>query len=187
MPKTKSAYWLANFDEKRILQRRYFKKFDLPQLSDAEILATLKVNDEESVQVMEQKLSEVKALHDQAQNFNNKMLIRYSERLKKVHGKTYGEYLLACMSVAALIQSLRKLYYDNESRIQQEYKKVFTERLKKYRKAAGLTQKELGELVQVSPRGMSYYARGEREMPVHLLIRISKILNVSVDDLLGVK
>lgn len=69
----------------------------------------------------------------------------------------------------------------------EEYKKIFIERLKKYRKAAGLTQKELGELVQVSPMGMSHYARGERDVPTHTLIRIAKILNVSTDELLGLR
>ena len=187
MPKTRSAYWLENFDEKRILQRRYFKKFNLPQLSDVEILATLKVNDEEAIQATEQKITTVKALHDQAQNFNNKMLIRYSERLKKVHGKTYGEYLLACMSVVELIQALRKLYYDNEKQIQRKYQQIFVERLKKYRKAAGLTLTRLGELTQVSPRGMSHYANGAREMPLHTLARVSKVLGVSTDELLGLR
>ncbi|MBQ7705029.1 MAG: helix-turn-helix transcriptional regulator [Selenomonadaceae bacterium] len=187
MPKTRDAYWLENFDEKRILQRRYFKKFNLPHLSDAEILATLKVNDEDSVEAMEQKLSKVRALHDQAQRFNNKMLIRYSERLKKVHGKTYGDYLLACMSVAELIHALRKIYYADEGRIQKEYQKIFIERLKKYRKAAGLTLTKLGELTQVSPRGMSHYARGAREMPLHTLARVSKVLGVSADELLGLR
>jgi len=187
MPKTRSAYWLENFDEKRILQRQYFKKFELPQLSDVEILDSLKVNADDSVMEMEEKISKVRALHDQAQRFNNKMLIRYSERLKKVQGKTYGEYFVACMSVAELIHALRKIYYADEGRIQKEYRKVFTERLKKYRKAAGLTQKELGELVQVSPMGMSHYARGERDMPTHTLIRIAKILNVTADELLGLR
>ncbi len=69
----------------------------------------------------------------------------------------------------------------------EEYQKIFIERLKKYRKAAGLTQKELGELVQVSPMGMSQYARCKRDIPTHTLIRIAKILNVSTDELLGLR
>ena len=149
-------------------------------------METLKVNDEDSIQAMEQKLTKVKALHDQEQKFE-KMAVRYFDRKSKVGGVVYIDEISARNAVVSLIIGLRKLYYADEGRIQKEYQKIFIERLKKYRKAAGLTQKELGELVQVSPMGMSHYARGERDMPTHTLIRIAKILNVSADDLLGLR
>lgn len=186
MPKTKAAFWLANFDEEKILQRPYFKKFSLPPLTDTEILSSLEVSEEEDIASMEEKLSVIKALHTAAQNFNN-LLIRYSERLKKVAGKTYGEFLAATMATAELIQSLKQLYYTVESTIQKHYRKTFTERLRQYRKAAGLTQKELAALVQVSPMGISHYARGERDVPTHTLARLSKVLGVTTDELLGLR
>lgn len=186
MPKKRRAFWLANLDEDRIFQRPYFKAFDLPDVTDAEILSMLKVSDSDSLEEMERKLAQVKSLHEKAQDFQE-LASRYSDRLKKVHGKTYADFLSLVMSLADLLSALRQLYYENEKRIQKEYQKIFIERLKKYRKAAGLTQKELGELVQVSPMGMSHYARGERDIPTHTLIRIAKILNVSTDELLGLR
>lgn len=186
MPKTKRAFWLANLDEAKILQRPYFKQFELPDVTDIELLSILKVSEDDSLSEMEGKLTKVKALHEKAQDFLD-LIDRYSDRLKKVHGKAYWEFLFLVMALPELIKALRRLYYENEKRIQAEYKKIFIERLKKYRKAAGLTQKELGELVQVSPMGMSHYARGERDIPTHTLIRIAKILNVSTDELLGLR
>ena len=38
MPKTKNAYALRNFDAKKILQRRWFKNFNLPVDDDEKIL-----------------------------------------------------------------------------------------------------------------------------------------------------
>lgn len=186
MPKKRRAFWLKNFDEKKVLQRPYFKAFALPDVPDAEILSLLTVCDSDSVDEMERKLAQVKSLHEKAQDFQE-LASRYSKRLKKVHGKVYLNFLSLVMSLADLLSALRQLYYENEKRIQKEYQKIFIARLRQFRKAAGLTQKELGELVQVSPMGMSHYARGERDIPTHTLIRIAKILNVSTDELLGLR
>lgn len=187
MPKTKAAFWLANFDEEKILQRPYFKKFSLPPLTDTEILSSLEVSEEEDIASMEQKLSTIKALHTAAQNFNNHLLIRYAERLKKIQRQTYIEFLTATMALTELIQSLQQMYYEVEGVIQKCYRKAFTERLRQYRKAAKLTQKELGELVQVSQRGMSNYELGDRDIPSYTLARLSKVLGVTTDELLGLR
>lgn len=186
MPKKRRAFWLANLDENRIFQRPYFKAFDLPDVPDAEILSTLKTSDSDSLDEMERKLAQVKSLYEKTQDFQD-LVDRYSVRYSKVHGKAYGEILTLILTLATLFPALRKLYYENEERIQKEYKKIFIERLRKYRKAAGLTLARLGELTQVSPSAMSHYSRGAREMPLHTLARVSKVLNVSTDELLGLK
>ena len=186
MPKTRGAYWLENFDEKKILQRRFFKRFNLPQLSDIEILETLKVRDEDSVQVMEQKLSKVKALHDQAQKFE-KMAIRYFNRKSKVGGVVYIDEISARNEVVSLIIGLRKIYYDNEKRIQQKYREDVIGRLKYFQSKSGITRKKLGEMVQVSPQSMYDYWHQRRDVPLHTLIRLAKVLKISGDELLGLR
>lgn len=183
MPKTRNAFALKNFDEERILQRRYFNDCGKkPNFTDSEIVQSLMVNDSDSIDEMEEKLSKIKALHTRLLQFNA-LIKRHIQR----KGKACIEEITAQMSISELETKLRETYYSTEKTIQSKYRKIFTERLKQYRKAAGLTQKELGELVQVSPMGMSYYARGEREMPLHTLARISKILDISADELLGIK
>lgn len=61
----------------------------------------------------------------------------------------------------------------------------FGQRLAGLRKAQGYTQTELGELLGVSQRAMTYYERESQRPPSHLLTRLAEILNVSVDELLG--
>lgn len=63
----------------------------------------------------------------------------------------------------------------------------FGQRLAKIRKSRGLTQTELGEKVDVTLRVISYYENESGQPPGSILANLSKALNVSVDELLGVK
>ena len=63
----------------------------------------------------------------------------------------------------------------------------FGKRLASLRKAKGLTQKQLGEKVGVSYRVIAYYEGETQYPPAHLIIPISKALEISTDELLGVK
>lgn len=59
------------------------------------------------------------------------------------------------------------------------------ERIKNYRKIAGLTQKELGTRSETSENTIRQYETGKRQPRVEQLQKIAPILNVSVSDLLG--
>ena len=63
----------------------------------------------------------------------------------------------------------------------------FGERLARLRKARGYTQTELGEILDLSQRMMTYYEREDGRPPAHLLGRMAEALGVSVDELLGLK
>ncbi|HJE82949.1 LexA family protein [Megasphaera stantonii] len=58
-------------------------------------------------------------------------------------------------------------------------------RLKALRENAGFTQKELADLVSLTPKAISFYELGEREPTGEVLISLSKIFNVTTDYLLG--
>lgn len=62
---------------------------------------------------------------------------------------------------------------------------MFPERLRQLRKAAGLTQKELGQLVGLDDTTISSYERGISTPNHDLLTRLADVLRVSVDYLLG--
>ena len=64
---------------------------------------------------------------------------------------------------------------------------TFGQRLARLRKARGYTQTELGGLVGLSQRLMTYYERESGRPPGHLLPQLAKILGVNVDVLLGVE
>jgi transcriptional regulator with XRE-family HTH domain len=63
----------------------------------------------------------------------------------------------------------------------------FGKKLAGLRKANGLTQAELGEKVGVSKRVIAYYEGETKYPPTHLIVPLSKALNVTTDELLGVK
>ena len=59
------------------------------------------------------------------------------------------------------------------------------EMIKKLRKARGLSQKALSELIGVSPSIISGYETGERTPSLEILLALSKIFNCSTDVMLG--
>jgi len=63
----------------------------------------------------------------------------------------------------------------------------FGERLARLRKARGYTQTELGEILGLSQRMMTYYEREGGRPPARLLGQIAETLGVAVEKLLGLK
>lgn len=62
---------------------------------------------------------------------------------------------------------------------------LFSKRLKLLRKNKGLTQQELAEKIDVKPSTIGMYEQGRREPDGDTLKKLSKVLNVSIDYLLG--
>ncbi len=63
----------------------------------------------------------------------------------------------------------------------------FGARLAALRKAAGYTQVELAKEIDVSQRVIAYYEGETQHPPANLLPRLAKALNVTTDELLGIK
>lgn len=57
--------------------------------------------------------------------------------------------------------------------------------LKLARKKAGLTLEEVAEKVDTTRSTLSSYEKGNRNMPVHLLVRLLELYNVSFKDVTG--
>ena len=70
---------------------------------------------------------------------------------------------------------------------QEPWRAALAQSLGKYRKAANLTQIELGEKLSYSDKSISKWERGEGVPDVSVLIRLSELYGVSVDELLGRK
>lgn len=197
MPKTKDAFAFRDFNPDHILQRPFFRNFYFEtDKSDEEILKSLSTKTEDSVDSLEKKLYVIKATHERLTEFrylinrHNEQRLAYFYRKpneKDKHRVNEMEYFSASLSVLELINKFEKLYYDIEKKIQALYRKEFGNRLKQGRKSLGLTQKQLGTLIQVSPQAFSLYERGEQDIPVYTVIRLAKALNTSSDQLLGLK
>lgn len=63
----------------------------------------------------------------------------------------------------------------------------FGERLRNIRKARGLTQVQLAAAAQTTQRAVSYYETEAGFPPAPSVISLAKALNVTTDELLGVK
>lgn len=198
----KHAFALRGYDRLRILQRPFFKSFHFPTGTDTEILQTLKAGDEDSVEVMEDKLHTIKATHNRIEEYRRLIekhtarCDRYNKQKAAASGLKLSElkrfaptleYFSARLDCVELAEKFAKLYFETEKKIQRKYRQEFTARLKQARQSAGLKQKELAELVQVSPQGFSLYERGERDIPIHTIIRLAKELKLSGDEILGLK
>ena len=59
------------------------------------------------------------------------------------------------------------------------------ERIQNLREDNDLKQRQLAEYLNCSQRAYSNYELGHRDMPTHVLIRLSDFYGVSVDYLLG--
>ena len=66
-------------------------------------------------------------------------------------------------------------------------REAFGQRLARFRKARGLTQEELGRLLGISQRMVAYYEVETRYVPADLIPSLTRILQVSSDELLGLK
>jgi DNA-binding XRE family transcriptional regulator len=204
MPKTRNAFAFRDFDSSRILQRPFFKDFYfLPDKSDTEILQSLSIVTEDSADTWERNLYVIKATYERLIKFrhlidrhNEKRLDKYnkkkskSKRLKTIklqHSTSAMEYFRASLSVLELINKFKKLYCEIETKLQSRYRQEFANRLKHARQSLGLTQKQLGDLIQVSPQGFSLYERGERDVSVPTIIRLAKVLNMNGNQILGLE
>ena len=63
----------------------------------------------------------------------------------------------------------------------------FGKRLAQLRKDAGYTQKELADEIGATRRVIAYYETESEHPPANLLVDLAKALNVSTDELLGIK
>lgn len=61
---------------------------------------------------------------------------------------------------------------------------ILGEQIKKYRKKAGLTQKQLGEKLGISQQQIAQYENGKRVPKIDALIKIANALNAKFSDLI---
>ena len=58
-------------------------------------------------------------------------------------------------------------------------------RLRELRAAAGLTQTEIADILEMQQNQYSRYERGERELPMHLFVKLAEHYKVSLDYMVG--
>jgi transcriptional regulator with XRE-family HTH domain len=58
-------------------------------------------------------------------------------------------------------------------------------RLRELRASAGLTQTEIADILDMQQNQYSRYERGERELPMHLFVKLAEHYKVSLDYMVG--
>ena len=64
-------------------------------------------------------------------------------------------------------------------------KNAYYPRLRELRVAAGLNQMEVSNLLDMQQNQYSRYERGERELPMHLFVKLAEHYKVSLDYMVG--
>lgn len=60
------------------------------------------------------------------------------------------------------------------------------ERIRNLREDKDLTQKQIGQLLNMSQTGYNQYEIGKNDIPTKILIQLAKFYNTSIDYLLGI-
>ena len=58
-------------------------------------------------------------------------------------------------------------------------------RLRELRASAGLNQTEIADILGIQQNQYSRYERGERELPMHLFVKLAEYYKVSLDYIVG--
>ena len=65
-------------------------------------------------------------------------------------------------------------------------KRKYYPRLRELRVSAGMNQTEIAEILSMQQNQYSRYERGERELPMHLFVKLAVYYKVSLDYMVGI-
>lgn len=200
--KRKDAFAMQDFDEQRILQRSFFKRLNLPNVADDEIIATLTAKSTSSAETQNQ-IDKLNTILDAVADYSKRLLNHHDKfnwrrdssgnRISS-NGRAISErrqwlfwqYSMLASDVVDDLQSrLDDAVNDLKSLQNAQFRREFGARLKQARKAAGFTQIQLALDVDVSRQALVMYERGANEPSMPTMIRLARILRVSSDFLLG--
>lgn len=202
----RKEYALYDFDERRILQRKFFSDLNLPpNMTDAEILRSFDVSTIDAVENTRARLSTIlqrlrdylgrmkehsAKLEDLSKKFAVKFAESGDEKLKKrferakILSSSVG-YGIPIQGIIRLGGTIADMILGLQNTIDSLYRKRFSERLKQARNEKGYTQKQLAAELEMAAMTLSQYETRKREPSISILAKIAKKLNVSTDWLLG--
>lgn len=208
MPKTKNAFALQKLDMTRILQRTWFKNFNLPVDDDENFLnvfgktieGVTTVKNLETITQLGDRMVFYEALLERHIMRLNELQRYYVEKFMPTEENAYKEklgrvielmkfYRETLSSTASLrekillkIQTLKE-FFEKDFR-----QRFFGSRLRQARKAMGLSQQELAERVGFKTfNAIAQYERGIRDPSLPTLFRLATELKCSADWLLNLQ
>lgn len=211
MPKTKDAFALRDFNEQYIFSYLYFRHY-LGILnedkSDAEILdfydarnvvhsgAAKMVKKLADFQKYKVAVDTCKKVFDVRTKQLESLCTKYAQKFTETTAPMWQEkyrcaknlqqaYNDIISKLLILQKKINELEQDGEKAIDKQRRKEFAERLQDARQKAGLKQSELARKVGVASTTVANYEQGRSDPQIPMLIRLSQVLNISADNLLG--
>ena len=186
--KTKDAFAFRNFDEKKILARRFFKDFRLPDGDDETALGVFDAEDFWDASDAEKKLEQLHKLSDRIIRLN-KLIVRHVKRLRKFWQATRDDRAAKLLmdyswyeeAVTLCGLKLGSYFIYGEDKLNELYRKEFGARLKAARKAAGMTQQEIARQLGLTQKTISGYESGRLDPSFHIARRLSRILQLNLN------
>ena len=197
------AFALQGFNIKKILQRRYF---DLDtDKTDLEIMDNFEIPNNLKVEELETRLNKYRDIHEKLLNYGARIATHTNKLFKIIYGASDPIELLhtparpiseKANTLLSMYSSISRILADFISKvaemikkvtetIQQKYRDTFANRLKQARTTAELTQLQLAKRLSVARITLTQYERAVNEPNFSMLIKMAKLLNVSLDWLTG--
>ena len=204
--KTRNTFALRGFDEKKILQRPFFKQFGFGVMDDELILSSYDATTCRSSAAIEKNLDELRGLMKVVTAYT-KRIMDYEYKLEKIMQRYRELYMQTSAQVVKerydrahtlqqsssriwgklgkLQSTINRIIWAGEKELDEQRRKEFCLRLKEARKNAGLRQLDVALTVRVSASGYAGYEQGRVDPSIPMLIRIAEALKCSPNWLLG--
>lgn len=213
--KTKDAFAFQDFDEQRILQRKYFSMIQFKEhfgidtySTDEQFLLSLKANDDKSINEYELQLHNIKSL-DLALSLYLVHISNHATRLEKFSTalavkiadagiadkeinnryRRTTQLRITYNKIYSQISELRKKANEQAKKFDKQilklYRKRTAERLKQARLAKKITQTNVAFFAGIEQSSYSNYESGLREPSISMAARLAKVLDVDLDWLCG--
>lgn len=200
MAKVKNAFAFRDFDEKKVLQRPFFKNFSLPNASDDEILSSWTLADCKGSLETENELRRYQRLADDVTRLN-RLIGRHIKRLRKIFERLYADDKQKTKSerAAELIRNYNwfeeatelcglkfgKNFSTFDKEIRRQFRIELSSRIKKLRLAKNISQRAMAKRLGIKPPSLAQMESGLIEPSLVVLRRFAVALKVSTDELLG--
>ena len=204
--KTRNAFALRGFDEKKILQRPFFKQFGFGVMDDELILSSYDATTCRSSAAIEKNLDELRGLMKVVTAYT-KRIMDYEYKLEKIMQRYRELYMQTSAQVVKerydrahtlqqsssriwgklgkLQSTINRIIWAGEKELDEQRRKEFCLRLKEARKNAGLRQLDVALTVRVSACVYAGYEQARVDPSIPMLIRIAEALKCSPNWLLG--
>ena len=117
-------------------------------------------------------------------------IITNEEILRELNDISPSKIATGLLKLERMLKNLKKnnrdsMEFDSLKLSDEERRKQFGARIKSMRKSLGLTQADLAKEIGVTKQAITTYETGIREPSFRNLIKLSRVLNVTTDWLLG--